>query len=147
MRLEPITAANWRAAGALRLAPGQLGLVAEYEPVAFVILARSYIGYENGVWHPLVAIAEELVGVLALVDEGSTWALRSFMIDARFQGQGHGRAVVIEAIEYVRARGGAALRLTVHPTNAAAIRLYESLGFAHAGPRGTDLGMSLALDS
>lgn len=145
MKLEPITAANWRAAGALRLAPGQLGMVAEYEPVAFVILARTYIGYENGVWHPLVAVEGEMVGVLALVDEGSTWALRSFMIDARFQGRGHGRAVVLEAIEYVRSREGAALRLTVHPTNAAAIGLYESLGFSYTEPRGTDLGMTLAL--
>ena len=145
MRLEPITAVNWRTAGALRLAPGQLGLVAEYEPVAFVILARAYIGYEKGVWHPLVAIEDEMVGVLALVDEGSTWALRSFMIDARYQGQGYGRAVVLEAIGYVRARGGAALRLTVHPTNAAAIRLYESIGFTYSEPRGTDLGMRLAL--
>jgi diamine N-acetyltransferase len=147
VRLEPITAANWRVAGALRLAPGQLSLVAEYEPVAFVILARTYIGYENGVWHPLVAVAvaDELVGVLALVDEGSTWALRSFMIDASFQGQGHGRAVVIEAIEYVRARGATSLRLTVHPSNTGAIRLYESLGFALSEPRGTDLGMRLDL--
>ena len=145
MNLEPITAANWRAAGALRLAPGQLGMVAEYEPVAFVILARTYIGYENGVWHPLVAVEGEMVGVLALVDEGSTWALRSFMVDARFQGRGYGRAVVLEALSYVRARGGAALRLTVHPTNAPAIALYESLGFEYGEPRGTDLGMSLAL--
>ncbi len=147
MRLEPITAANWRAAGALRLAPGQLGLVAEYEPVAFVILARTYLGYENGIWHPLVATEDELVGVLALVDEGPTWALRSFMIDARFQGQGHGRATVLAAIDYVRDRGGEALRLTVHPTNAPAIALYESLGFTYSEPRGTDLGMVLALHS
>jgi len=145
VNLEPITAANWRAAGALRLAPGQLGMVAEYEPVAFVVLARTYIGYENGVWHPLVAVEGEMVGVLALVDEGSTWALRSFMIDARFQGQGYGRAVVLEALSYVRARGGAALRLTVHPTNAPAIALYEALGFEYGEPRGTDLGMSHAL--
>ena len=48
MRLEPITALNWRAVGALRVAPGQLGMVAEFEPVAFVILARTYVGYENG---------------------------------------------------------------------------------------------------
>jgi ribosomal protein S18 acetylase RimI-like enzyme len=145
VRLEPITARTWRAAGALRLAPGQLAMVAEYEPVAFVILARTYIGYEGGDWHPLMAVDTEPVGVLALVDEGATWALRSFMIDARFQGTGHGRAAVLAAIDYVRARGGAALRLTVHPANAAAIRLYESLGFTRAEPRGTDLGMRLAL--
>ena len=145
MRLEPITAANWRAAGALRLAPGQLGMVAEYEPVAYFILARSYIRFEGGEWHPLAVYAPELVGVMALVDEGSTWALRSFMIDASHQGRGLGREAVLAAIDYVRARGGAALRLTVHPTNAPAIRLYESLGFLYAEPRGTDLGMRLAL--
>jgi diamine N-acetyltransferase len=145
MRLEPITASNWRAAGALRVAPGQLGFVAEFEPVAFVILARTYVGYEGGVWHPLVCMEDEPVGVMALVDEGPTWALRSFMIDAGHQGRGHGRAAVLAAIEYVRDRGGAVLRLTVHPTNVAGIRLYESLGFVYGEPRGTDLGMVLAL--
>ena len=147
MRLEPITAANWRAAGALRVAPGQLDFEADYEPVAFVILARTYVAYQGGVWHPLVAVESEPVGVLALVDEGSTWALRTFMIDARFQGRGYGRAVVLEALSYVRVRGGAALRLTVHPDNAAAIHLYESLGFEYSEPRGRDLGMRLALHS
>ena len=146
MRLEPITAANWRAAGALRVAPGQLGLVAEFEPVAYVILARTYIGYEGGVWHPLACYADgDLVGVLALVDEGPTWALRSFMIDGSHQGRGHGRAAVLAAIDHVRAHGGSALRLTVHPTNAPARGLYESLGFVDGAPRGTDLGMLLAL--
>lgn len=145
MRLEPITASNWRAAGALRVAPGQLEFVAEYEPVAFIILARTYVGYEGGVWHPLVCMADEPVGVMALVDEGSTWALRSFMIGAEHQGRGHGRAAVLAAIAYARDRGAESLRLTVHPANAAGIRLYESLGFAYGEPRGTDLGMVLAL--
>ncbi len=145
MRLEPITAANWRAAGALRLAPGQLGLVAEFEPVAYVILARTYVGYEGGVWHPLIAVDEEPVGVLAIVDEGATWALRSFMIDAAHQGRGHGRAAVLAAVDYARERGASALRLTVNPTNGPARALYESLGFTYGEPRGTDLGMRLAL--
>lgn len=145
MRLEPITAANWRAAGALRLADGQLGMVAEYEPVAFVILARTFVGYEGGVWHPLAVYGNELVGVMALVDEGSTWALRSFMIGDGFQGRGYGRAAVVAAIAFVRDRGGQSLRLTVHPSNAAGIHLYESLGFSYAEPRGRDLAMRLAL--
>lgn len=145
MNLEPITAANWRAAGALRVAPGQLDHVADYEPVAFVILARTYIGYEGGQWHPLALYDGELVGVMALVDEGATWALRTFMIDADHQGRGHGRAAVLAAIDYVRDRGGQSVRLTVHPANAAGIHLYESLGFTYGEPRGSDLGMTLAL--
>lgn len=145
MRLEAITAANWRAAGALRVASGQLELVAEFEPVAFVILARTYVAYEGGVWHPLMCVSDEPVGVMALVDEGSTWALRSFMIDAGHQGRGHGRAAVLAAIEYARDRSAISLRLTVHPTNASARALYESLGFAYGKPRGTDLGMHLTL--
>lgn len=146
MRLEPITAATWRAAGAVRAAPGQLALVAEFEPVAYVILARTYVGYEGGIWHPLACFdGDDLVGVMGLVDEGSTWALRSFLIDAAHQGRGHGRAAVLTAIDRARAAGATALRLTVHPTNAPARALYESLGFSYVEPRGTDLGMRLAL--
>lgn len=145
MNLEPITAANWRAAGALRVAPGQLQFVADYEPVAFVILARTYIGYEGGQWHPLALYSGDLVGVMALVDEGSTWALRTFMIDERHQRRGHGRAAVLAAIDFARDRGARSLRLTVHPENAAGIHLYESLGFSYAEPRGSDFGMQLAL--
>ena len=143
MKLEPITAANWRAAGALRVAPGQLGVVAGYEPIAFVILARTYLGFENAVSHPLLAVADEPVGVLALIEEGTTWTLRNLMIDARFQRRGHGRAVVLSAIEFVRAHGGELLQLTVHPSNAAASHLYESLGFSYAEERDGDLGMTL----
>lgn len=146
MRLEPITAANWRAAGALRTAPRQLHLVADYEPVAFYILARSYLGYQGGVWHPLALYDDELVGVVALVDEGPTWALRTLMIDGRFQRRGHGRAAVLSAIDFARERGAESLRLTVNPVNAAAIALYESLGFDYSEPRGTDLGMLRALE-
>lgn len=145
MRLEPITATNWRAAGALRTAPQQLHLVADYEPVAFMILARSFLGYQGGVWHPLAVYNDDLVGVMAVVDEGSTWALRTLMIDERFQRRGHGRAAVLSAIDFARERGAESLRLTVHPSNVAAIALYESLGFEYGDPRGTDLGMRLAL--
>jgi ribosomal protein S18 acetylase RimI-like enzyme len=145
MRLESITAANWRAAGALRVGPGQLGMVAGCEPVAFVILARTYLGFENAVSHPLVAIADEPVGVLALIEEGATWTMRNLMIDARFQGRGHGRAVVLAAIEFARERGGEVLQLTVHPSNAAAMGLYAALGFEHGGPQGSELAMRFAL--
>ena len=143
MKLEPITSVNWRAAGALRVAPGQLELVAGYEPIAFVLLARTYLGFENAVSHPLVAIADEPVGVLALIEEGTTWTMRNLMIDARFQRRGHGRAVVLSAVEFVRERGGEVVQLTVHPSNAAAIHLYESLGFTYAEERDGDLGMTL----
>ena len=143
MRLEPITAANWRAAGALRVASGQLELVAGHEPIAFVILARTYLGFENAVSHPLVAVADEPVGVLALIEQGATWTMRNLMIDARFQGRGHGRAAALSAIEFARQRGGQVLQLTVNPDNAVAIHLYESLGFTYSEGRDRDLGMTL----
>lgn len=119
MRLEPIDRTNWRIAGALRVAPGQLEMVAAHEPV----------------------------GVLALIEEGATWTMRNLMIDARLQGRGHGRAVVLAAVEYARARGGEAMELTVHPFNAVAIRLYEAVGFSRSGQRGTERGMRLSLHS
>jgi diamine N-acetyltransferase len=77
----------------------------------------------------------EMVGFLSLGapdDSGRAW-VSLLMIDRRRQGRGYGRAAMLRAIEFCRESGASQLGLSVQRGNAAAIRLYESLGFAFAG--------------
>ena len=146
MRLDPITRWNWRAAGAVRVKPGQLAVVASHEPVAFVILAKAAMRVAGFDWHPLVTIENDaIVGVLAMVDEGSRFALHHLVIDGPLQGRGLGTAAVLAALEWAGARGASSVRLTVDYSNVAAQRLYERLGFVADGDFEGELGMSRAM--
>lgn len=49
------------------------------------------------------------------------------------QGTGLGRALTLIGLQYLRSQGLPAVMLYADETNVAAIRLYESLGFAHSG--------------
>ncbi len=54
-------------------------------------------------------------------------------VSPRFRGQGIGRALVERAVAHAGANGVRRVNLTVFVPNAAAVRLYESLGFQHFG--------------
>lgn len=62
----------------------------------------------------------------ATPDEGWFMALG---IDAQYRKQGLGRRLAVAVMEQAASHGIQTLRLTVEPTNCAAITLYESLGF------------------
>ena len=57
-------------------------------------------------------------------------------VDPAERGTGLGRALTLVGLRYLRSRGLSQVMLYVDESNMAAIRLYESLGFAH---RGTDV--------
>jgi mycothiol synthase len=57
-------------------------------------------------------------------------------VDPAGQGGGLGRALTLAGLYYLRSRGLPEVMLYVDEENAAAVRLYESLGFTH---RGTDV--------
>jgi diamine N-acetyltransferase len=65
--------------------------------------------------------------------EDPRFILWRFMIDARLQRRGFGRAALALAFEQVRARGGDALHLTHVKDVEDAARLYRSLGFVYTG--------------
>jgi mycothiol synthase len=54
-------------------------------------------------------------------------------VDPAEQGSGLGRALTLAGLHYLRSRGLPAVMLYVDEDNRPAIRLYESLGFAHQG--------------
>ena len=132
--LREITADTVRAVTRLAVAPNQAGFVA---PNA-VSLAQALFAPEA--WYRAVCCGIEAVGFVMLYDE----SLRSpppaepsvgvwrFMIDARHQGRGIGRAALRQVIEHVRAqRRFKALELSYVPGPGCPEPFYLGLGFRH----------------
>lgn len=147
--LREITADTVRAVTALSVAESQLGFVA---PNA-VSLAQALFAPEA--WYRAIYLGEELAGFVMLADE----SLRSpppqqpeigvwrFMVDARFQGRGVGRAALLRVIEHVRAKGlFTKLELSYVPGPGCPEPFYRSLGFRPTGRMDDDeVVMTLAL--
>lgn len=138
VQLVPITRDNWVEATKMRVAEGQLRFVADYQPVALVILAKAFVRVADLDWWPfLIEYAGRPVGVAALVDERrfhDQLALFHLLIDADQQRRGYGRAAVrsLTGLGH-QVEGCERIRLTVHPENQAAIALYRSEGFTSDG--------------
>lgn len=86
---------------------------------------------------PLAIYAENtLVGFMMYCvdpDDGEWWLYR-FMIDARYQGKGYGRAALSQVLERVRAdESRRRIFLGVEPCGVASQALYRSLGFRFDG--------------
>ncbi len=136
LRLARIDEHNWRAALAVRVAPDQLVYVAGYEPVALVILAKAYVRPGDLDWEPLVVTAGvSVVGVVALAHASTHTELLHLAVDVAQQGQGVGSAAVgLLVAHVVETRPDVeAVRLTVHPGNERAQRLYRGRGFLPTG--------------
>ena len=69
----------------------------------------------------------QAIGVIKVLQDGTTWTLEQFQVAPEFQGRGLGTTVLRALIEDAR-RSGALLRLSVLKQNPAA-RLYARLGF------------------
>jgi len=141
VELAPITSANSHDAMAVQAGAGQLRFLAGHQPVALVILAKAFVRVGDVDWWPyLVQDAGQCVGVLALADErqrDGQVALFHLLIDASRQRGGYGRAALRLVLELAGSLTGCQrLRLTVHPDNHVAIRLYLSEGFSQDGVTG-----------
>ena len=61
------------------------------------------------------------------------YELWRFMVDARFQGRGFGKAAIQLALMEFHKLGAKKVELSVVPGNCAANRVYESAGFRYTG--------------
>lgn len=134
-----VTRANWRDALRLTVRPDQQRFIADYAPIAAIILSKAYVRALGMAWEPCVFVVEgELVGMAALAAEPAradlVW-LFHFFIDERFQGRGHGPEALAALISWVKEHHPACqfLALTVHPENYAAQRLYTRMAFTPTG--------------
>jgi len=137
--LRDITPQNWRATLGLAVHPEQQRFIADYAPIAAIVLAKAYIRPDGLVWAPYAIYADaEIVGMLALAyapgSQDQYW-VHHFFIDRSHQGHGYGRAALQSLIQKIgelhpRCRQ---LNLAVHPENSRAQQLYASLGFQPDG--------------
>ena len=134
--LREITADTVGAVIRLALADTQKGFVATNE----VSLAQALFAPEA--WYRAIYCEDEPVGFVMLSDE----SLRSpppakpgigvwrFMIDARHQGRGIGRAALLLIIEHVKAKGlFTSLELSYVPGPGCPEPFYRALGFRPTG--------------
>lgn len=136
IEFTPITRNNWRKTLEIRVAPGQLSFVADYEPVSLVILAKSYVGAGGADWYPIaIEYQSEIVGILALAVEDIQCWMFHLLIDKRHQGKGIGTMTVELLKTVVRDNWPQcnSIKITVHPDNLAAKKLYTLSGFVESG--------------
>jgi glycosyltransferase involved in cell wall biosynthesis/ribosomal protein S18 acetylase RimI-like enzyme len=84
-------------------------------------------------------------GILRGWDEGFAVPSLGIGVRAECRRRGYGRQMMAWLAEEAVRRGAAHIRLRVHPDNASARRLYESLGYADAGEERGELVMILDL--
>ncbi|MBV9790066.1 MAG: GNAT family N-acetyltransferase, partial [Chloroflexi bacterium] len=64
---EPITENNWRATLELGVHPEQQDFVADFAPIATIILAKAFIRPGGKIWQPYAIYADDtLIGLIAL---------------------------------------------------------------------------------
>lgn len=114
----------------------QTRFVADHEPVALVILAKSYVRPGDMDWRPYVIMHGDLcVGLLALAFSESACELYHLAIDADRQRQGFGTAAMAAVVQTVEREHPTCreLSLTVNPENLVAQALYRAHAFQPSG--------------
>lgn len=129
--LDEITDENWRAVADVAPADDQRRFVAALGARYLLLSLRA------GVWNSLAVRADAtVVGhvMWAYDDEGGAHWIGGMIVDAAEQGRGVGRAAVRALIGRLAALPGCReIRLSYHPDNAPAGRLYAGLGFVPTG--------------
>lgn len=92
---------------------------------------------ETGIGPGYVWLANgQVVGHLSLrrsEQQPGVWLIGNVAVRADHRRQGIGRALMEQALEHIRQRGGKQARLIVRANNPAAMRLYSELGFRQTG--------------
>ncbi|MFK8906130.1 GNAT family N-acetyltransferase [Streptomyces sp. YS-3] len=124
--LHEVNDENWRAVADVAPRDDQR----RYVPA----LAARYLllSSRGGIWHSLAVYADDTVAghLMWGRDEGGSYWLGGMVIDAPEQGKGIGRAAVRTLTEWLARREDCReLRLSYHPDNTVAAKLYASVGF------------------
>lgn len=134
--LREITADTVRAVTDLTVTEPQRRFVASNA----ISLAQALFAAEA--WYRAIHVGEDLAGFVMLYDESlrspppdnpqvGVWRL---MVDARFQGQGVGRAAMRQVVEHVRAKHlFQSLEVSFVPGAGCPEQFYLGLGFRHTG--------------
>ncbi|MCL2702696.1 MAG: GNAT family N-acetyltransferase [Defluviitaleaceae bacterium] len=133
VQLRPVDSHNWKACVDMSVTSAQEEFVSEnwYSLLQWKFSERPeniypYCIYSDGV----------MVGFIMyyLDPETHRWILLRFMIDAKHQGKGYGKAALLRLLENVRdSLGNIAFYTCVEPHNDVVIALYESVGFEKTG--------------
>ena len=133
VRLEEVGADNWLAVRRLAVGEDQR----EFLDTAEGILARGYV-YRDCRARVFAVFQENTPVGLALVrdldEEPACYELQQFMVDARFQNRGYGTQalrLLLRLLEGERRYDG--VEVCVKAKNAAALHLYQKLGFSDTG--------------
>lgn len=129
--LREITKETLRSITALKVAPGQEGLVGtNAESIAEAYFSRDVA------WFRAIYAGDTPVGFVMLEDDpaGGRYYLWRFMIDAQHQRTGVGRKALELVFDYVRTRPGAkAITTSCVPGEGGPGPFYEKMGFAYTG--------------
>ena len=93
------------------------------------VVARPFIIYVDGTAVGFTIFAFEP----DYEDPDDRYWLWRFMIDEEYQGRGYGKEALKLIIAYYKEHGATDIRLSTKESNAAAIHLYRSFGFAPNG--------------
>ncbi len=136
--IRPIKRDDVRPLHDITVRPDQQSFIA---PNAMTIAQARF---ETGAYDFCICDGDTRVGLIALIDmaehddrseidapdAGFIWRL---LIGTEFQGQGHGTQAIKLAEDWARNRGRRVMQIQAVHTNAAAIKLYETLGYVLTG--------------
>lgn len=139
LTIREVTRENWQAALRLAVHPDQQRFIADIVPIAVIALAKAYIRPRGWLWLPYVFYAgTEMIGFTELAYEPESsdnfWIFH-FFIDRAYQGQGYGKQALLLFLDFIKQQHPhcRSIRLTVHPENVRAQRLYSGAGFEPTG--------------
>ena len=133
LKLVEVDEQNWQAVAGLSVREEQRGFLDS----AVGILARGYVYRASRA--RVIGIADEgtIVGVALVKDldeEPACYDLQQFMIDRRYQGKGRGtEALRLILSELEAERKYDCVEVCVNREDAAALHVYEKLGFRDTG--------------
>lgn len=129
--LTPITKDNLDAVLALQVEENQRGFVSSVAKA----LAQAYV-YRDTAFPFAVMNGQDTVGFIMMgyYEEKAYYTLWKLLIDRKYQNKGFGREALAAGIAYLKDRFHVSEIYTgVIPENAAAKRLYASMGFRPTG--------------